>query len=320
MNSLLENFASGLDWSSGVTKHSQVFEVLLRAASLGISQSEAESFARQKVIESGGCLNERDISHQANQAFGYVGYNGMQRQRTSFNGGFGAASYVPKQKVKFEPGLLEKAAFRFKGSINAEFFKSRSSHWPSGWGDYLNGIFKGNEFVNIFDDMSSLYPIKKAALNDLGKIVGRQKGVWFQGNPVTGQWLEYKENGEKRKTCRKSECQTSFRHMVLESDEADPLLWLKFLSVLPLRIVSIVTSGGKSIHALVNIGAKTKEEFDAIVKPCKPLLTRLGADPASLTPVRLTRLPFAFRHERKKWQCLLYYRPDSTGVPIINLG
>jgi hypothetical protein len=83
--------------------------------------------------------------------------------------------------------------------------------------------------------------------------------------------------------------------MVLESDEADAQLWLAALVQMPLRIAAIYTSGGRSIHALVRIDATSKADWDAKAAKLKPLLTVMGADPAAMTAVRLTRLPGCFR-------------------------
>jgi hypothetical protein len=56
---------------------------------------------------------------------------------------------------------------------------------------------------------------------------------------------------------------------------------------LPARIAAIYTSGKHSIHALLRIDAKSKEDFDAIAKPLKRPLKVLGADPACLQPCAL---------------------------------
>ena len=79
---------------------------------------------------------------------------------------------------------------------------------------------------------------------------------------------------------------------------------------LPLPIVSITSSGGKSLHALVRVAANSKANWDQIIGAIKPRLI----DPGALTAVRLTRLPNCYRGER--FQELLYLDPTPTDEPI----
>jgi hypothetical protein len=132
------------------------------------------------------------------------------------------------------------------------------------------------------------------------------EGVWMLSNPVTGAW-EPMANGKWGR--RWWGCVTTFRYAVLESDDAPVDLWLRALVKLPLPIVAIYSSGGRSVHALVRVEAGSKPMWDAIVRGkhggggeaarrgvgLMDLVCPLGADPAALSAVRLTRLPFARR-------------------------
>ncbi|MEI6655782.1 MAG: hypothetical protein WCP45_13540 [Verrucomicrobiota bacterium] len=126
---------------------------------------------------------------------------------------------------------------------------------------------------------------------------GAKCGVWFLSNPVDAGWHTTKHlDSGGRKLSRRSETSvTSFRYLVLESDTLEEALWLKVLVKLPLPIVAIYTSGSKSIHALVHVGAESKAEWDHTRNELRPLLTALGADGAAMSAVRLTRLPFTLR-------------------------
>ena len=83
---------------------------------------------------------------------------------------------------------------------------------------------------------------------------------------------------------------------------------------MPLRIASICESGGRSIHALVRVDASSKEDWDRLMTPIKPVLITLGADPGALSAIRLSRLPQAMRGEH--CQRLLYLNPQPSGCPI----
>jgi hypothetical protein len=151
---------------------------------------------------------------------------------------------------------------------------------------------------------------------------GLEDGAWFLPQPITGDGLELErlrsESNPKGWTRRAEECIASFRFALLESDEADAAQWLRTLVQLPIPIASIVTSGGKSIHALVQINAPSKAAWDEIARGfLLPLVAPLGADPAALTAVRLTRLPFVHRGDRP--QRLLYLNSFPEAKPIANL-
>ena len=107
---------------------------------------------------------------------------------------------------------------------------------------------------------------------------------------------------------------TSWRYLVLENDEADQKEWLACLVQLPLKIVAIYTSGGKSIHALVRLDAVSKQDWDLQRDQMRPIVVTLGADNGSLTAVRLSRLPATMRGDKQ--QELLYLNPKATAKPI----
>jgi hypothetical protein len=116
---------------------------------------------------------------------------------------------------------------------------------------------------------------------------------------------------------------TAWRYGVLESDHGErDSLWRKVLVQLPLRIVAIYTSGGRSTHALYRLPdtATTKVDFDKYVrgegKSIKNQLVPLGADPNVFKGVQLSRLPGCRREEKGTMQRLLYFNPTATATPI----
>lgn len=148
-------------------------------------------------------------------------------------------------------------------------------------------------------------------------------GAWFLSNPVSGNSVKLErlksEFNPSGQSLRSEENVTSFRYLVLESDDAPSDLWLRALAQLPLPIVSVTSSGGRSFHALVRLDAKNAEEWRAIKQRIAPALVTLGADRNALTAIRLTRLPGAYRAEKKQWQELLFLNPSADGTPICNL-
>lgn len=142
---------------------------------------------------------------------------------------------------------------------------------------------------------------------------GGPDGVWFLCNPVTGEWKINNANvthdGQPKWGRRHGDCVTAWRYLVLENDVAPQALWLKLLVQLPLRIAAIYTSGGKSVHALVRIDAASKLDWDKERDAMVQLLAPLGADPAAMTAVRLTRLPGCLRGDRLQELWYLNPRP-----------
>ncbi len=137
---------------------------------------------------------------------------------------------------------------------------------------------------------------------------GGREGVWFLGNPASGKWeiivekkWDEKEGGGKEctetpKYTRRSWVNvTAWRYFVLESDSLPAETWLRVLANLPLPIAAVYTSGGRSIHALMRMQVSSKAEWDAVNKNLKQIVCPLGADPAALSAVRLTRLPGCVR-------------------------
>ncbi len=124
------------------------------------------------------------------------------------------------------------------------------------------------------------------------EIVSARCGVWWLNQPVTGQWLRKDE-----KWTRRSEGNvTRWGHMVIESDEEGiEGAWLNLLVQMPLGVVALYTSGGRSVHALCRVDAGSKAVWDRMRDVMKPLLTRLGADRGVFSAVRLTRLPNVWR-------------------------
>lgn len=164
---------------------------------------------------------------------------------------------------------------------------------------------------------------------------GGQIGIFFLAQPVTGLWQANPNNraddGAPKMGRRHFSCVTSWRYLVLESDEAPPELWLKALVQLPMAICAIYTSGGRSIHALCRVECDSKAEWDSLRDDILPILAVLGADPAAMTAVRLTRLPGTLRHGARdkngkvkaypspRLQRLLFLNPNAPVSPILEL-
>lgn len=211
-----------------------------------------------------------------------------------------------RKKVRFEPERL--AALELGGLTRdhlAGWSPVRDPHLLSGR-EFLGVLYRAEGasvlvFVGDNENQGThVYP------RDAWP-TGHSNGAWFLPQPVTGGWITNPRTG--RKTRRSSECCTHFPYLVAESDEVSEAQWLSFLVQLEAPIVAVYTSGGRSIHALIYVGAATKEEWGARTEGLRETLITHGADAKSLTAVRLTRLPGVWRGDQP--QLLLYLNPDA---------
>lgn len=244
---------------------------------------------------------------------------------------------APKADLKSRPpiarGLIEDFT-RGVPAIGADWLRRRSPVDVAGVDSktFLSHLYREDERVLIFTDQWTqgdfcgwkkgdqvetfrLSQQRGTKAVPSGLPVGAREGVWFLAQPVSGKW-EINPRGDNAEYSRRSlESVTSWRFFVLESDELDAAEWLKVLVSMPFPIVAIYTSGGRSIHALVMWDVRSKAEWDAVKNTLRQFVCPLGADPAALTAVRLTRLPGCKRGERM--QTLLYLAPEAHGEKII---
>lgn len=151
-------------------------------------------------------------------------------------------------------------------------------------------------------------------------------GAWYLAAPVLGTWQPNENNrtadGTARPGRRHAACCTRFPYAVIESDTMPEPTWLRCLAQLHDPIAAIYTSGGKSLHALIKVDAETPADFNRARAALLARLVPIGADPAAITAVRLTRLPGVIRLSKGEsaMQELLYLNPHATtGTPLCTM-
>lgn len=96
---------------------------------------------------------------------------------------------------------------------------------------------------------------------------------------------------------------TDFRFALVESDSMSLEKQYAMLTELNLPIKILVSSGGKSLHAIVRIDAGSMEEYrkrvDYLYSVCKK--NGMEIDQANRNPSRLSRLPGVYRNGRKQF-------------------
>lgn len=237
-------------------------------------------------------------------------------------GGHGVTRF---SKPEFKPGTLRRIADKTRDIDDIYRFVSERSPVRVETQDsasWLRRLYRrgSGEKVVLFTIYKSqgqmVWEADRSDLIQQADLPTGDEGVWLLAQPVTGGYLPNPRLGGKMSR-RSEEAVMAWRFAVLESDSADPEDWLRCLVQVPLRIVSICESGGRSIHALVRLDAESKVDWDAKIASIKPALITLGADPGALSAVRLTRLPQAMRGGRR--QRLLHLNPEGNGTPIRQL-
>ena len=236
--------------------------------------------------------------------------------RRAAQGAAPSGEYIPK----FLPDPTSVKRLTEKGPTSFEEIKALSPIDPD-WVSLtatLRSLYALNEKTIIFTNERSqgqLVWSHATTQEELDRVLQHnQNGAWFAMNPVTGLYQKIERLGKASR--RSEENTTSFKYLLVESDNIEINLWLTILKQLPLRVSSITLSGNSSAHALVQTGATTKEEWTRTARDIAAMVVPLGACPGSLTAVRLTRLPKVTRKDNGKEQSLIYLNPKPSLLPL----
>lgn len=129
--------------------------------------------------------------------------------------------------------------------------------------------------------------------DDIGKVLGdwnRDAGAWIRFNPLDG------------KGCGNANV-TEYRYALIESDSLPPERQRGMVEAMNLPCAAVVSSGGKSVHAIVRVDAGTdynlyRRRVEALYDYCR----RHGFQPdgQNKNPSRLSRMPGATRGDRRQ--------------------
>jgi hypothetical protein len=308
-------YTNSLTWSRGSLDNSSWF-CFLRAGSLQINPQDAVEEVAKRIKDAGDSPKRGKLRSQVKRAYDHAG--------SQCNGDV----YLPnltKPEPAYQPDKLQKLANKLPFEITPQWLSARSlfSVWNRSPAGYLHKLYRPGEKVVLFDVFKSqgcdlwVHPGSVGDLSSLDYLKeGKPNGVWYMANPVDGEFHWNPRQGHQSR--RSEESVTAWRYAVIESDEAPSDLWLKALVQLPLPIAAIYSSGGSSIHSLIEINAESKTEWDRIVREqLAPSLVSIGADYDAMTAVRLSRLPNCRREETGSVQSLLYLHPSPNHTPIV---
>ena len=151
--------------------------------------------------------------------------------------------------------------------------------------------------------------------DDIGATIGdysTEAGAWIRFNPVNGEGVNNSNV-------------TAYRFALIESDTMALDAQYRMYRKLNLPIAAMVTSGGKSIHAIVHIDAANAAEYRDRVEMLYTILANKGmvVDTQNKNPSRLSRLPGCVRGNSKQtlvetnvgcanWDAWLKYNESNT--------
>ena len=299
------------NWENGNSYNNKLRDLFLRAASLGFTQAEAIKCAAEAIEHFKVQVPTKDVLRQCERA--YVRVGGIPEALDGKNCSYKCNKL---EALSFNPEVLNSTIEGVPALTYSEL-RSLSPFWVTTPGAYISSLYNDDDTVFVSDSLHG----KDIQQMETESILSfdSDEGGFFLCNPITGH-KEERSDLSGGYSYRSEGCIASFKYMLLESDEvAYSEQWLKFLVTLELPIVSIVSSGGKSLHSLIRVDASSKEEWVAFRNEHLEHLVTHGADRAAMSLVRLTRLPFCNRGNTGKLQELIYLNPDANGSTILSL-
>lgn len=354
-------FLDSLAWAPGAFTGT-AWEAGLNACSRGIPLRDAMEEIRRRITAAGKSPEAGWVERNVGRAYQHAEpptAKGMLGAGSREQGKDDAAPVTSAEKVKkpsFDESALQRFSAPWKNAVDTAWLADRSAIDPTSTDadGFLRALFREGEKVVVFDvyksqgqwlwshaegfasgevdhrawdgvdrEHTSPPPLRAGRAFDARGAAG----VWFLSNPVDGEFRAQEEVdkwGRAKWSRRWEPCVRDWRYFVLESDQADAREWMGAIVQLPLPIAALYTSAGKSIHALIELNASSKLEFDEWRQTAIRTLTVLGGDPQTMTAVRLTRLPGCWRladkdgteYPHPRLQKLLYLAPSPSATPL----
>jgi hypothetical protein len=229
------------------------------------------------------------------------------------------------------------------GRGNSKTFKPKPSPTVPDKKVALRNIIRQSQVTNE-GDLWELSPVRITGTpqEDILIFIGDrcEPGIIGKTIRTAGQWITYFQHGGKagpyiipnpmsgmegltkdgKPSFRCDNTVHAYLCCVGEFDDIAREDQLRFWSGVKLPIFALIDSGGKSIHAWLDVQkmakVETPEQWTTLIKSrlYNQNLIPMGVDPACSNPSRLSRLPGHFREEKKAYQKLLWLSPE--GRPI----
>ena len=180
---------------------------------------------------------------------------------------------------------------------------------------FLETLFEPEDYVFIGERHEAGIKTVRDRIDHLRN--GGKAGPLICINPMTGKEGLTKDG---KPSFRCDNAVKSYRYAMAEFDNLTREDQIRFWSAAKLPIVALIDSGGKSIHAWLDVQklaeVKTPEQWQSEIKGrlYDRVLSPLGVDTACSNPARLSRLPGHLRAEKGRYQRLLWLSSEGKAI------
>ena len=289
----------------GLGYHTDLMRKANYAAILGMNPEDAFADLRQRTPMGNRPIPDREITDALRKAYGELSSGSFiprpQPKPIVSDGEKALRRIIAQATVTDEADLWEASPIRLMGE---------PTHDTS---LFLETMFSPDDLVFI-GGKYDIDTIKRR--NDW--INTRCDAPYIIINPLSGH-LAATKNGDGQ-TYRGDHNVTAFRYCLVEFDNLSREDQIRFWSSATLSIKALIDTGGKSIHAWLDVvklaTVNTLEQWDTHIRQYlyEEILKPLGVDGACSNPARLSRLPGHYRTEKSKYQRLLWLSPEGRPV------
>ncbi|MEW6586253.1 MAG: hypothetical protein AB1442_11670 [Nitrospirota bacterium] len=288
----------------------------LRVANLGIiaglSVDQIFTDIRRSLPQGKRRISDHEITDAINKALSdHQGGTFTPRPRPVpivQNGAAARKRIIDSAKISDEADLWEASPLRlWDEPKNDAVLLLETLYEPTDWlfiGDRVQPGIIGETIRTVADRITFLH-------------VGGKTGPHIIPNPLSGQEGTTKDG---KSSFRSDNTVLKHLYCVVEFDDLPCADQIRFWSAVVLPIVALIDSGGKSIHAWLDVQkmakVETPDQWTTHIE-CRlydQILTPMGVDTACSNPSRLSRLPGHYREEKGAYQRLLWLSPE--GRPI----
>lgn len=180
----------------------------------------------------------------------------------------------------------------------------------------LRHLYRADEYVFIGDQYGGRECVQPAAywLQQIEQgNLDWKNSPHIIPNPLSG---DFGLTHGGKQSYRADNCVSDRRLIVVEFDDLPIAEQFEFWAGMPLPLVALIDSGGKSLHAWVRVNCRSADEWNEVIKAqlYKQVLEPLGVDPTCKNPARLSRTPGRYRPGQNRWQKLLYLAPMGEAL------
>lgn len=276
---------------SGQGGHNQTYHVAcLLIWGFGLSHSEALTLLKEYNLRCIPQWTEKELEHKINDA-----------EKT--------VSDKPKGYLVSKTVTKETKLFSLHKNTKNHFADKLPEPIPDGARELIKHAFQQGEGVRIA--YSKINEEEKEVPLDAGTVLSREE--WLKkldeknGDPNGIYWSAKKTGiyigiNPMRPGGSKDQDVTAFRHALIEFDNISPEEQWRIYKESNIPCTAIIFSGGKSLHAWVNVDAKNRQEYDDRIKQLYSYFEKRGyqLDRKNKNPSRFSRLPNCVRFNKRQ--------------------